>query len=71
MRLRVEPAAARERLAARIEWLGGVACVAGTSLELSYPAGEFEDQDQEQTELTFFVRAWLSDEPDVEAEVLA
>jgi hypothetical protein len=71
MRLRVEPASARERLAARIESLGGVACAAGTSLELSYPVGDFADQDQEQTELTFFVRAWLSAEPDVEAEVLA
>ena len=70
MRLRVEPAVARERLAAEVEALGGSALAVGETLELFYPV-EDGHQDQERIELTFFVRAWLCGQPDVDAEVLA
>jgi hypothetical protein len=70
MRLRVEPASARKQLAAEIVRLGGLARAVGTSLDLSYPPAELADHDQERTELTFFVRAWLAAEIGVQAEVL-
>jgi hypothetical protein len=71
MKLRIEPAAARERLKAEIEALGGAARAIGQLLELSYTSEDLMERDQEQLELTFFVRAWVSTQPDVIAEVVA
>ena len=71
MKLRVEPPAARERLQAELEALGGGVSAVGDLLELSYPAGDLVDADQPQSELTFFVRAWVSAQSDVVAEVVA
>ncbi len=71
MKLRVQPAAARERLAAEIHGLGARAIVEGDILELSFPGGEFASRDQEGTELRFFVRAWAAAEPGVNAQVIA
>jgi hypothetical protein len=71
MKVRVEPPAARERLKADIEALGCGACTVGDVLELSYPAGNLVDDDQPRSELTFFVRAWVSAQSNVVAEVVA
>jgi hypothetical protein len=71
MKLRVEPAAARERLKAEIEALGGAARANGQLLELSSANEALMEHGQERQELTFFVRAWLSSQPDVFVEVVA
>ena len=71
MKLRVEPPAARERLQADIEALGGGVCAVGDLLELSYPAEDLVDDDQPQSELRFYVRAWVSAQSGVVAEVVA
>ena len=71
MKLRVEPAAARERLKVEIEALGGAAHAHGQLLELSYADESLMEHGQEGLELAFFVRAWLSSQPDVIAEVVA
>jgi hypothetical protein len=71
MKLRVEPAAAREQLKVAIEALGGAAHANGQMLELSYADQALMEHGQEGLELTFFVRAWLSSQPDVVAEVVA
>ena len=71
MKLRVEPAAARERLKVEIEALGGAARANGRLLELSSANEALMEHGQERLELTFFVRAWLSSQPDVVVEVVA
>jgi hypothetical protein len=71
MKLRVEPAAARERLKAEIEVLGGAARANGQVLELSSADEALMEHGQERQELTFFVRAWLASQPDVFVEVVA
>lgn len=71
MRLRIQPEAARERLAADFEACGGQARTSGETLHLSYPVEDPANHDQGLLELVFFVRAWLSVQPEVEAEVLA
>ena len=71
MRLRVEPPAARERLKTEIEALGASVHAVGDTLELSYATEHLVERDQERLELTFFVRAWMSSQPDVVAEVIA
>jgi hypothetical protein len=71
MKLRVEPAAARERLKVEIEALGGAARANGRLLELSSANETLMEHGQERLELTFFVRAWLSSQPDVVVEVVA
>jgi hypothetical protein len=70
MRLRVNPAEARKRLALAIESYGGRALTIGETLELSYPGDPHAGADQERQELTFFVRAWAAAEIGVLAEVL-
>ena len=70
MKLRVQPLAARERLAADIRAFGARAFVQGDTIELSYPAGDFAGPEHEPTELRFFVRAWAAADPDVSAEVV-
>ncbi len=70
MRLRIEPAAARELLKAEIEALGVAARAVGKTLELSYAAEDLMEREQERLELTFFVRAWMSTQYDVVAEVV-
>ncbi len=71
MKLRVQPVAARERLAADVQALGARAFVDGDTLELSFPGGQFASRDHERTELRFFVRAWAATEPGVNAEVIS
>lgn len=71
MRLHVEPAAARERLKLAIEALGGAVRANGPLLELSSANEALMEHGQERLELTFFVRAWLSSQPDVVVEVVA
>ncbi len=71
MKLRVQPIAARERLAAVMQAFGGHALVEGDTLELFHPGGQSESPDHEQTELRFFLRAWSAHEPGVQAEVIA
>ncbi len=71
MRLRIEPAAARELFKAELEALGGAARAIGQTLELSYTTEEMMDLGQERVELVFFIRAWLSTQRGVIAEVVA
>ncbi len=71
MKLRVQPVAARERLAAEIQALGVRAFVTGDTLELSYPGADFVSREHERTELRFFVRAWAATDPSITAEVIA
>lgn len=71
MRLRVEPTAARERLKVDIEALGGAARADGRVLELSSANAALMERGQDRLELTFFVRAWLSSQPDVVIEEVA
>jgi len=51
--------------------LGARASAIGETLELSYPVGQFLNDDHERIELTFFVRTWAAANADIEAEVLA
>ncbi len=71
MRLHIQPTAARERLAADLQALGGRAFTVGETLELSYPQGRSASPDQERIELLFFVRAWAASDPSVQAEIVA
>lgn len=71
MKVRLEPADARARLAAALEALGGRALAVGETLELSYPVGELAPPDQERLELLFFVRAWAASDPSIQAEIVA
>ena len=71
MKVRVEPAAAKERLRAEIEALGGGVKAVGELLELSFSPELLTEPGQQLLELTFFVRAWVGGRPGVVAEVLA
>jgi hypothetical protein len=71
MRLRVEPPAAREQLAEQIRGLGGQVIAIGSILHMAYAAEDLVDANQGSLELMFFVRAWLSAQPEVVAEMLA
>jgi alpha-D-ribose 1-methylphosphonate 5-triphosphate synthase subunit PhnI len=71
MRLRVEPAAAREQLAEQIRGLGGQVIAVGSILDMAYAAEDLVDANQGSLELMFFVRAWLSAQPEAVAEMLA
>jgi hypothetical protein len=71
MRVRVEPAAAKEWLQAEIEALGGGVKTVGELLELSFPPEPLSEPGQQLLELTFFVRAWVWGRPGVVAEVVA
>jgi hypothetical protein len=71
MKVRVEPAAARDHLKAEIEGLGGGVHADGAVLELSFPPEPLSEPGQQKIELTFFVRAWLCGRPDVVAELVA
>jgi hypothetical protein len=71
MRVRVEPAAARGRLQAELEALGGGVRTHGELLELSFPPDSFDEPGQQLLELRFFLRAWVCGRPGVVAEVIA
>jgi hypothetical protein len=71
MKVRVEPAAARQRLHAELEALGGGVRAVGELLELSFPHEPLAEPGQQLLELTFFVRAWAWGRPGVVAEVVA
>jgi hypothetical protein len=70
MRLHVLPETARTRLAAALEAAGGMVVPQGELLQLSYPTGDATDQDQEQMELLFFIRAWVATERPIRAEIV-
>ena len=67
----MEPAAARARLHAELEALGGGVRAVGEVLELSFPSDSLVEPGQHLLELRFFLRAWVCGRPGVVAEVIA
>lgn len=58
MRVRLKTRAAAVELAAAVERVGGSALVIGDTIELVHPSGNVSPHTN--TELEFFVRAWVS-----------
>jgi hypothetical protein len=58
MRVRLNTRAAAVELAAAVERAGGSALVIGDTIELVHPSGDVSPD--ANTELAFFVRAWMT-----------